>query len=76
MALRMYLHKLCRSAINPLIRTFSKHYFCEKSARIDFLDKMCTARVQKRQYFFFVGNFAEQTSQPYLTKVQTNRKIK
>ena len=75
MALSMYLHMLCRSAINTLIWRFSKHYFCEKNGKIDFSDKICTACVQKRQQFFFAGNFAEQTSQTYLPRVQAKRKI-
>ena len=66
MALSMYLHMLCRSAINPLILIFSKNYFCEKNGKLDFSHKICTARVQKRQYFFFAENFAEQTIQTYL----------
>ena len=49
MALSMYLHMLCRSAINPLIWRFSKHYFSVKIGKIDFSDKICKARVQKRQ---------------------------
>ena len=55
MALSMYLHMLRRSAINPLIWRFSKHYFCEKNGKIDFPDKMCTARIRKHQYFFSRG---------------------
>ena len=66
MALTMYLHMLCRFDINPFIWGFSKHYFCEKNGKIDFWDKICTARVQKRQ---FAGDFAEQTSQTYLPRV-------
>ena len=69
MALSMYLHMLCMSAINPLTWRFSKLYFCEKIGKIDFSDKICTARVQKRQYFFFTGNFAEQASQTYLPRI-------
>ena len=49
MVLSMYLHMLCRSTINPLIWRFSKHYFCEKSVKIDFSNKIFTTRVQKRQ---------------------------
>ena len=48
MALTMYLHMLCRFDINPFIWRFLKHYFCEKNGKIDFWDKICTARVQKR----------------------------
>ena len=33
MALSMYLHMLCRSAINPLILIFSKNYFCEQTSQ-------------------------------------------
>ena len=49
MALSTYLHMVCRSTINPLIWRFFKHYFCENNGKIDFSDKICTARVQKRQ---------------------------
>ena len=50
MALSMYL--LCRYDVNPLIWRFSKHFFLEKNEIMDILDKMCTARVQKREMFF------------------------
>ena len=49
MALSMYLHMFRRSAINPFIWIFSEQYFCEKNGKIDFSDKICTARVQKHQ---------------------------
>ena len=52
MSLIMYLHMLCRSSMNPLIWRFFKHYFCESNGNLIFLDKICKARVQKRQYFF------------------------
>ena len=49
-----------------------QNYFCEKNR---FFRKKLYSSCPKVSIIFFAGNFAEQTSQTYLPRVQANRKI-